>query len=273
MKKCMPAWKSSPLPTAICLSLMSSGLAADVVTFNFDTGTPAPGLGQPTTFDYGAGGMNAHFSSATPAQTFSVEDASTVSIVGSLSLFSGKFLYPDSTARATLDILFSQPLTSINFSFATTQSTAVETPNPITLRAYMNSTANPVVGTPLTVSGSFGSEPMPSGTLSFTAGGLSFNLVEITLKPGGAGGFLLDNLSANAIPEPPVLSVGQGLKASGFELILTSRSGFSYDIQTSTNFGNWTFLKTVNQVNGSFQVLDTAAKPSIPCVFYRAVQR
>ena len=85
----------------------------------------------------------------------------------------------------------------------------------------------------------------------------------------------MHDLAANqllTIPEPPVLQVGKGLTASGFELILTSRGGFSCDIESSTDLIKWTYLSTLQQVNGAVQVLDGSAK-LIDHRFYRAVQR
>jgi len=74
------------------------------------------------------------------------------------------------------------------------------------------------------------------------------------------------------VTEPPVLQVGKGLTSAGFELILTSRGGFSYDIESSTDLVKWAYLSTFQQVNGAVQVLDGPAN-LIDRRFYRAVQR
>lgn len=182
------------LPLAILGLCLTLGAHAQIVTFDFDTGTPAPSVGTTTPFSYDSGGVTAAFSS-TAANGFSVQNVNNVPGAATLSLFSGLFLNPNSTARASLDIKFSQGTTNISLVFATSQSTAVEIPNPITLSAYVDSTANQV-GSPLTVSGVWrvGSvtEAYPSGTLTFASDAQHpFNLVEIVLASGGAGGVML----------------------------------------------------------------------------------
>jgi hypothetical protein len=82
-------------------------------------------------------------------------------------------------------------------------------------------------------------------------------------------------LSANqflTVTEPPVLKVGQGLTPAGFELVLVSRGGFTYDIDASTDLAKWSFVTSLQRVNGSVQVLDPAAK-GLEHRFYRAIQR
>ena len=69
------------------------------------------------------------------------------------------------------------------------------------------------------------------------------------------GGLAVDQFVT--IAEPPVLKVGEGATATGFEMILTSRGGFTYEIQSSTDLVNWSFWKTISKVNGSVQVVDT----------------
>lgn len=83
----------------------------------------------------------------------------------------------------------------------------------------------------------------------------------------------IHDLSPNrslSIVEPPVLRVGRGLTVAGFELILESRGGYSYDILQSGELKTWTQFKTIKQVNGAVQVLDTSASANIR-QFYKAV--
>jgi len=183
---------------------------AQTATFDFDSGTPAPTPGKTTPFNYDSGGVTATFSSTT-ANGFSVQDVNSVPGAGTLSLFSGQFLNPNSTQRSTLRIKFSQAATNLSLVFATAQSTAVEIPNPITLSAYLDSTTNRV-GSPLTVSGVWrvGSvtEAYPSAALTFSSDPQHpFNLIEIVMAPGGAGGVMVDNVSIQtaAIPAEPTL--------------------------------------------------------------------
>ena len=203
-------WRHT-LPLAILGLGFSLAAHAQTVTFDFDSGTPAPTPGKTTPFSYDSGGVTAVFSSTT-ANGFSVQDANSVPGTGTLSLFSGLFLNPNSIERAPLDIKFSQGATSITLVFATAQSTAVEIPNPITLSAYVDSTANPV-GSPLTVPGVWrvGSvtEAFPSAALTFTSDAQHpFNLVEIVLASGGAGGVMLDNIGLTTTPGPVLQSSG-----------------------------------------------------------------
>jgi hypothetical protein len=65
--------------------------------------------------------------------------------------------------------------------------------------------------------------------------------------------------------------VGQGWTPKGFELIVTSRGGFSYDVERSSDLVNWFKVKTLAQVNGSIQVHDDTARFNI-FNFYRAKQ-
>ena len=210
MKHTPSLWKSALALVALATEAASAILTptafgASSITFDFDSGSPVPSLGSPTPFSYSSGGITASFSSPSPLGSFSVQDGSTLPVVAQLSLFSGQFLSPDSTSRATLDIHFDQQLTSVSLTFSTAQSTAVETPNPLTATAYLGSTAGPIVGSPVTRSGSFlfGSEPMPTGSLSVTSDAAHpFDTLRISLGAGGASGILLDNLVVTPVPEP-----------------------------------------------------------------------
>lgn len=163
-----------------------------VVTFDFDSGTPALTTGQNTPFDQASGGLTAHFSSPS-GLAFSVQsDASTGF---HLSQFSGHYLFDNSLNANALDILFSQPVTSISLRFATADFQQVEVPTTIQVTAYMNSTTTPAVGS-ATAHGTYASDTMPMGKLSFTSAGQPFNLVRIAIPPQplGASDFLVDNI-------------------------------------------------------------------------------
>ena len=212
--KGLSGWWCSTLLLALLGLPLALPAHAQTVTFDFDSGTPAPGPSTMTPFSYDSGGVTAIFGS-TAINGFSVQDVNGVPGAGTLSLFSGQFLYPNSTDRVPLDIKFSQAATNISLVFATAQSTAVEIPNPITVSAYLDSTANPV-GSPLTVSGVWRdgtvTEAFPSAALTFASDPQHpFNLIKIVLAAGGAGGVMVDNITlepADVPAEPTLQSCG-----------------------------------------------------------------
>jgi hypothetical protein len=239
---------------AICLVGVGAGCwappaLAQTVTFDFDSGTPAPTLGQAIPFSYDSGGVTASFDSPTN-NAFSVQDPNGVPGTATLSLFSGQFLCPNSIDRAPLSIMLSHGATNISLVFATAQSTAVEIPNPITVTAYLDSTSNPV-GAPLTVSGVWrvGSvtEAYPSAALTFASDAQHpFNLIEIVMEPGGAGGIMLDNIAlqlltgirytiaTSASPAAGGSTTGDGSYAFGTNATLVATENPGYV------FVNWT---------------------------------
>lgn len=73
------------------------------------------------------------------------------------------------------------------------------------------------------------------------------------------------------ITEPPVLrAVGMSWPGQ-FELVLTSRGGFSYQVERSTDCQTWISIQRFYGVNGSVQVVDLDAAP-LQHAFYRAVE-
>lgn len=171
---------------------------AQTVAFDFDGGTPPLSKGQSTPFDQTSGGITARFSSPSGA-AFSVQsDASTGF---ALSLFSGNYLYDNDSNRNVLDMKFSRQLTSISLNFATADFHQIEVPTAIQLTAYVDSTATVPVGS-ATAHGTYGADTMPMGTLTFTAGGKPFNVVEIAIpfQPLGAAIFLVDNVRVTTVP-------------------------------------------------------------------------
>ena len=106
--------------------------------------------------------------------------------------FSCLFLWPSTTNRNRLDITFSSNITSITFTFKTTE---LHDPGPVGT-AYLNSISN-TVGSPVTVNGIETSyDTYPEDTLTFNSNGQPFNLIEIDLPyiAQGATGFILDNI-------------------------------------------------------------------------------
>src|SRR5689334_15258430 len=115
---------------------------AAAIPFDFDTGAPLLFTGQTLPLNQTSGGMNAQFSST--GLGFSVQSDATTHF--SLSQFSSNYLNPNGLNPGPLDILFSQPLSSITFAFATTDSHQTEGTTTIQLTAYMDSTGSPAIG-------------------------------------------------------------------------------------------------------------------------------
>jgi len=73
-----------------------------------------------------------------------------------------------------------------------------------------------------------------------------------------------------AVIEPPRLEVGQGMTVTGFELLLTSRGGYDYRIEASTNLVDLTTVRTLPAVEGTIPVVDSGSA-GFDRRFYRAV--
>lgn len=166
------------------------------VTFDFDTGFPLLVETQNTPLNQTSNGITAYFSSPSDtsvAPAFSVQSYDTT--FTKLSQFSGKYLYDNKPSRDSLDIMFSQQLTSITLTFATVEY-HTEASN-ITLTAYMNSIDTTPVGW-TTSRGTFSNALYPQGTLSFNSGDQPFNLVRIEIPDQGLNGatnFFIDNVT------------------------------------------------------------------------------
>lgn len=170
---------------------------AQLVTFDFDTGSPTLGQYQNLPIDQTAGGITARFSGISGG--FSVQTDLTTGY--NLSQFSGKYLYPNQVRGNALQIQFNRELTDIVFTFATTENPDVEVPTPIIVTASsVTPSGTNAVGS-ATARGTYGADTFPMGTLAFNAGSKSFNRLEVRIQPGGDATFLLDNLTVSPVPE------------------------------------------------------------------------
>ncbi len=192
------------------LAALVIGLASDAAAavFNFDTGTPSH-AGNTLPINWTTDGLTASF--LVVSGGCSIETIGSIGPGTVLSLFSGQFL--SCAANVTvgvLDIKFSQPVSSLSFDFATTDSPPAETPSDVQLSAYFSSS---LVGS-ATARGAF-SDPdaiphntLPMGTLSNYSPGTPFDEIKLQIKTGGlAPGFMIDNLSVTPVPEPATAAI------------------------------------------------------------------
>lgn len=206
---------------------------AQSVIFDFDTGVPALTTGRNIPLDQTSGGIVAHFSSPTGA-VFSVQtDASTG---WKMSQFSGHYLTANNIGGNVLDITFSQWVTGITLTFATADFQQVEIPSTIQATAYLDSTGTPAVGS-ASAHGSYASDTMPMGTLSFSSGGQLFNVVEIAIpyQPLAAAAFCIDNVTVATLASVAFSSASAASYASGALLAPASiASGFGESLASGT---------------------------------------
>lgn len=209
-------------------------VGAQSVIFDFDTGAPALTNGQNTPFDQTSGGITAHFSSPSGA-AFSIQTDATTG--WKLSKFSGHYLNANNINGNALDISFSRPLTGITLTFATADFQQVEIPTTVRLTAYLGSTGTPAVGS-ASAHGTYATDTMPMGTLSFDSGGQPFSVVEIAIpsQPLAAPAFLVDNVAVIA-PAPGVFSSASAASyASGALLAPASiASGFGLGLASGSD--------------------------------------
>jgi uncharacterized protein (TIGR03437 family) len=175
-----------------------SARAQNVITFDFDSGSPVLSPGQGTPFQQTVGGVTAAFTSPTlPA--FSIQSERTTSL--KLSRFSGNYLYDNDLNRSVLEIRFSQLVTNISFDFATADF-EVEVPTDLEMTAYLDSSATPAVGS-TRAHGTYGNDAMPMGTLAFESSGRPFNIIQITIPFSSSGTtvFHIDQINITTAPE------------------------------------------------------------------------
>ncbi len=190
--------------------LLATGVVAQTVTFDFDTGTPGLTAGMGVPINQTSGAVLAAFSSP-EGSVFSVQsDASTQ---WHMSQFSGLYMYDNNLNLNRLDILFDHKLTGIAFTFATADFQQVEVPTTIQMTAYDNASGS-TVGV-ATAHGTYAGDTMPMGTLSFSSTPW-FDRVEITIAPGqplGASDFFVDNIVATKAPVSVKTSSWGAIKA------------------------------------------------------------
>jgi uncharacterized protein (TIGR03437 family) len=259
--------RGSALLIAALGSWPACSAKAQTVTFDFDTGTPALSRGQSTPFDQTSGGVTARFSSPS-GSGFSIQsDASTG---WKMSKFSGNYLYANSLSSNVLDIKFSQQLTSITLTFATADFQQVEVPTTIQLTAYLDSNTTPAVGS-ATAHGTYASDTMPMGTLSFNSGGRPFNLVEITIprQALAASNFFVDNVTVTPIAVANALSsVSAASYVTGAPLAAASIvSGFGQGLAAGTEAAASQPLPTT-LANTTLQVKDSGGVERPAPLFY-----
>jgi hypothetical protein len=177
------------------VALVPRFVAAQAVTFDLDTGTPVLAIGQNLPLGQTTGGVTAQLSGP-----FSIQNDSSTGF--HLSAFSGKYLYPNTTVDR-LVIAFGRRLTGITLAFATSDFGQVEVPTTVQLTAYLGSTGTVPVGT-ATAHGTYGTDTMPEGTLTFDSAGRPFDLVEIVIPPAplAASTFLVDTVTVTPAPLP-----------------------------------------------------------------------
>lgn len=166
------------------------------VSFDFDTGSPTLFEGHNTPFNQTSGGVAAFFSSPSDPAAFSIQSYETTFYT--LSQFSGNYLFDNKIVRDTLELSFSQPISTITLTFATVEfygAGHVDEPSFMKLTAYKD-TLGSLVGS-ATAQGTVSNNIYPQGTLSFTGDGQSFNLIRIEMlfqQPGGTD-YLIDNIT------------------------------------------------------------------------------
>lgn len=236
------------LNSAITGHVFTAGQSA---TFDFDTGTPTLHATMGIPLDQTVGGITAHFSSPNAALTggFSVQSHNTTFY--NLSQFSGNYLYPNSVYNPNLAISFSQPVSSITFTYATADFGQTETPTTVQVTAYMGST---VVGTASSHGAYIQGDTMPQGTLTFNGNGQTFDhvLIEIPWAPLAASDMLIDNVVVTT-PDLAGFTVNQATAAT--PTVTISGGPFTYDGTAHSATATAVGTDGVTPVNGSFSFL------------------
>jgi hypothetical protein len=166
------------------------------ITYDFNNGIPVLSEGQNTPFNQKVGGLTAYFSSRSDPTAFSIQSYDTTFY--KLSQFSGNYLFDNKAMKNTLEIKFSQTITSISLTFATVEYHGVgnvDEPSVIKLTAYLNSTQLTLIGS-ATAQGVFSSDFYPQGTLSYNGNGKEFNQITIELpqQKGSTTEFFVDTI-------------------------------------------------------------------------------
>jgi hypothetical protein len=173
-------------------------VSAGTATFDFDHCTPVLTTGMSTPLDQTCSGISGHFSSTHDGYQgggYSVQSDATTGY--HMSQFSANYLWPNGLDPGRLDISLNQSVTSITFTFATADF-GIETPTTIQMDAYLDSN---LVGS-MQSHGTYGSDTMPMGTLSYDSGGRPFNRIEIWIPQAGGAStdVLVDNMILTQAP-------------------------------------------------------------------------
>jgi hypothetical protein len=182
-----------------CLVTDSNGAAP--LAFDFEP----VNTGVFTPFTYTVGGLTATFSSPLDitGPRFSVQSSATTFF--NLSLFSGKYLYPNGLGVAPLVIRFNRPVANISLTFATAE---FHIASRLFLSAYLGATAAGTVSAP----GAYiAGDTYPQGTISF--GAAVFDRVELSVPAQGtepAVAFLVDSVRIHAISQEASWSFEEG---------------------------------------------------------------
>jgi len=171
---------------------------AGTTAFDFDSCSPTLTPGMSTPLDQTCNAISAHFSSTHDGWQgggYSVQTDGTTQ--WHMSQFSGNYLMPNGLDPGRLDISFGQSLTAITFTFATADFHQNEIPTTIQMDAYLDSN---LVGSKQ-AHGTYGSDTMPMGTLTYNSGGQAFNRIEIWIPPQalGSSDVLVDNLAVTPV--------------------------------------------------------------------------
>ncbi len=234
--------------------------AAQTAKFDFDTAAPVLTTGRNLPFTQTAGGISVRFSNVTGA--FSVQtDRST----GFVTSFSGKYLYPNSLLGNVVRMQFSQELTDIALTFATTdQSPAAVTP--LTLNAYLaTDSATNLVGSSV-ASAVYARARFPMGTNSYSPSSKTFNYVELRFPATAKVTYFIDDVVVTAVP---ALAIQRGTNSVVLSWPVPS-TGFVLQENVSVNPAAWVTVKhTPENEDGRYQV---TVAPATGTGFYRLVR-
>jgi hypothetical protein len=230
----------------------TSSAAAQTVTFDFDTATPTLTTFQNLPLDQTIGGVSARFSAVSGG--FSVQSEASTGY--RLSQFSGHYLFPNTTRGSALRIQFSQELTAITLTFATTDYLPAA-PNPVVLTAFSATPAGTNAVGSTTLGGTYGGDTFPMGTLNFDFGSALFNRVELRVQSGADATFLVDNVAAIILPEVDVGIADTGVVVVSWRAPST---GFVLQQKADLDGSIWEDVTDpVQVVDGQNQVVVSAA--------------